>query len=128
MIVRFMLKASICWLFLFGCNSDSLKIRLHELARSDLQGILQQLNEKQIKVSVLEKPYYVIADFREFDKSHSSRFDGYAEVRYFYLKSPRFFQIRKYRFRNAGHVWDRYDLELKHVYHEPNKEQRNYLN
>lgn len=104
-------------LSLCGClsSSETLNEKLHAIARSDLQDILNDLPPKA-KSAVLAKPYYEVDEFREFPRDSAIVFQAYAAVIYFYLDPDLgLCQVRKYRYKTSSRVWDRYDVKLRHV-------------
>ncbi|HLP40667.1 MAG TPA: hypothetical protein VK465_04095 [Fibrobacteria bacterium] len=108
----------VAWvLLLAGCTSspETLRAKLDEIAKSDLEDILRDLPPKA-KGAVLAKPYYVVDEFKEFKGDTARVFQAYAQLVFFYLDpSLDLCQIRKYRYKTTSRIWDRYRVELKHI-------------
>lgn len=103
-------------LFWSSCTSspETLKAKLDEIARSDLQDILNDLPPKA-KSAILAKPYYVVDEFKEFQGDTAIVFQAYASLVFFYLDpSLDLCQVRKYRYKTSSRIWDRYEVKLKH--------------
>ena len=102
---------------LFGCTSSpgTLATKLDEIGKADLKDILNDLPPKA-KSAVLAKPYFVVEQFTEFKGDTAIVFQAAATLIFFYLDpSLDLCQVRKYRYKTSAKVWDRYDVELKHV-------------
>jgi hypothetical protein len=104
------------WLWM-GCTSspETMRVKLDQIAKEDLQGIIAELPPKA-KLAMLAKPYYTIDEYKEFHGDTAIAFQAYAKLIFFYLDpTVDLCQIRKYRYKRSARVWDRYDVELKHV-------------
>lgn len=101
---------------LVGCGTspESMKKRLDEIAKADLEDILKEVPEtaKGVKLS---KPYYVVDEYQEFRGDTSIVFQARAVLVFFYLDpSINLCQVRKYRFKRSMGIWDRYEVKLMH--------------
>lgn len=104
-------------LFWPGCSSspETMKAKLDQIAKEDLQGIMAEIPDKA-RHSVLARPYYVIDQYQEFHGDTAIVFQAMTTVVYFYLDpSLDLCQVRKYRYKRSDAMWDRYDVELKHI-------------
>ncbi len=117
-MVRFLMLPSLCWVFfILACSGspERVKKRLNILAQKELEFIVNEIREKG-KDSTLEKsPYFRIDTLQLFSGDTGRKIKAYAVVHYHYLKSDKFFQVRKYRYNlDAGGIWERYELKIKY--------------
>ncbi|MBF0431703.1 MAG: hypothetical protein HQK83_10515 [Fibrobacteria bacterium] len=105
-------------LLLLGCSpsADRITNQLNKLASSDLSDILNDMRDRNIDSVLSSEPSFVIHDFRLFKGDTARMFMAYAEVRFFYLKSIKLMQVRKYRYNTLAGIWERYDIKLKHQF------------
>jgi hypothetical protein len=104
-------------LLLGGClsSSETLREKLEEIGKSDLEDILKDLPPKA-KGAVLAKPYFKVDEFREFPRDSAIVFQAYAKLVFFYLDPDLdLCQVRKYRYKTSSRIWDRYEVKLVHV-------------
>lgn len=104
-------------LLLGGCLSttETLREKLEEIGKSDLQDILNDLPPKA-KGALLAKPYFKVDEFREFPRDSAIVYQGYAKLVFFYLDPDlNLCQVRKYRYKTSARIWDRYEVKLVHV-------------
>jgi hypothetical protein len=119
-LVRRLLLASIPFaaaLLLGGClsSSETLREKLEEIGRSDLQDILNDTPPKA-KGALLAKPYFKVDEFREFPRDSAIVYQAYAKLVFFYLDPDLdLCQVRKYRYKTSSRIWDRYEVKLVHV-------------
>lgn len=104
-------------LAVLGCGSSSgtIQSELEKIGISDLQDIVAEIpaTARQAK---LAKPYFKIDSYREFHGDTAVVFQAMATVYYFYLDpSLGLCQMRKYRYRRSGGMWDRYEVKLVHT-------------
>jgi hypothetical protein len=117
---RYLTAASLCLLGMLpwsGCSSspETMKTKLDEIAKEDLQGIVAELPAKA-KAEMLAKPYYAVDEYQEFHGDTAIVFQAYASLVFFYLDPTLdLCQIRKYRYKRSSRIWDRYDVKLKHI-------------
>jgi hypothetical protein len=113
-VVCLCMAAAVPW---GGCSSspETMKAKLDEIAKEDLEGIIKELPAKA-KKSMLYKPYYVVDQYQEFHGDTAIVFQANASLIFFYLDpSLDLCQIRKYRYKRSSRIWDRYDVKLKHI-------------
>ena len=111
------------WLFLFLCcspSNESLQKTLEKQADSDLKDILEEMKQNGIDSLKSDNPYFEIAGFTVFHGDTARRYRAHAVVHFYYLKSIKLYQIRKFRYQMSGSFWDRYDIKLKHLYKKIN--------
>ena len=104
-------------LLLGGClsSSETLREKLDEIGKSDLQDILGDLPPKA-KGAILAKPYFKVDEFREFPRDSAIVYQGYAKLVFFYLDPDLdLCQVRKYRYKTSSRIWDRYEVKLVHL-------------
>lgn len=100
-----------------GCTSspETLREKLEEIGKSDLQDILNDLPPKA-KGALLAKPHFVVDEFKEFRGDTAIVFQAYASLVFFYLDPDvGLCQVRKYRYKTSSRIWDRYEVKLKHI-------------
>lgn len=97
-----------------GTSPETMKRRLDEIAKSDLQDILMEVPETA-KSAKLAKPYFVVDEYEEFRGDTARVFEARAVIVFFYLDPElNLCQVRKYRFKRTAGIWDRYDVRLRH--------------
>ncbi|MDR3001604.1 MAG: hypothetical protein LBU89_10095 [Fibromonadaceae bacterium] len=102
-------------LLLISCADPPFIIheRLEETLQSDLENLVAQIIKGSSKESVLDTPYFVIRDLREFRGDTARRYAAYAEVDFYYFKEDiRIAEKRKFRYDVSRRHWDRYFKEL----------------
>lgn len=100
-----------------GCTSspETLRAKLEEIGKSDLQDILNDLPPKA-KGAILAQPRFVVHEFKEFQGDTAIVFQAYASLVFFYLDPELdLCQVRKYRYKTSSRIWDRYEVKLKHI-------------
>jgi len=108
---------SLIWLFLLtGCGSppEEIRSKLWNIGKDDLSVIVGELPDqtRQVRLSI---PYFVLDDYKEFHGDTARVFQAYASLAFFYLDpSIDLCQTRKYRYRRAARVWERYESLLRH--------------
>ena len=104
-------------LFLFaGCGSppEEIRSKLWDIGKDDLAVIIGELSDQTRQVR-LPAPFFVLDDFKEFRGDTARVFQAYASLAFFYLDpSIDLCQTRKYRYRRAARVWERYESLLRH--------------
>ena len=103
-------------LLFFGCGSPPKEIRskLWEIGRDDLGVIVGELPDQARQVR-LSTPYFVLDAYQEFQGDTARVFQASATLAFLYLDpSLDLFQTRKYRYRRAARVWERYESKLRH--------------
>jgi hypothetical protein len=86
--------------------------RLEKTLQQDLEVIVAQVIKGSSKANVLDTPYFVIKDLREFHGDTAKVYSAYAEVDFFYFKDIKIAEKRKFRYDSNWHYWDRYFKEL----------------
>ncbi len=97
-----------------GTSSGTMQAELEKIGASDLQDILAEIpaTARQAK---LAKPYFKIDSYKQFQGDTARVFQAMATLYFFYLDpSLDLCQMRKYRFRRASGIWDRYEVKLVH--------------
>ena len=103
-------------LLLSGCGSppEEIRSKLWEIGRDDLAVIVGELPDQARQVR-LPTPYFVLDEFKEFHGDTARVFQAYASLAFFYIDpSLDLCQTRKYRYRRASRVWERYESKLRH--------------
>jgi hypothetical protein len=113
-------------ILLFACSSspESLRQKIKELAASDLNDIQAELRENGCDSALSSNPYFEIKEFKIFTGDTGRVYKAYTKVDFYYLKSLKLYQTRKYRYRTDIGIWDRYDIKLKHLYTKGRKEKK----
>ena len=109
----------VCGLFcIWACSSspEGLRRKIEELAGSDLEDIIAEHGERGLDSLLSGNPCFEVVEFKIFQGDTARVFRAYARVNFYYLKSLRLYQTRKYRYNTTVKVWDRYDIKLKHSY------------
>ena len=101
-------------LSLFSCTDPSFIIheRLETTLQGDLENMVAQIIKGSSRENVLDTPYFVIKDLREFKGDTAQIYGAYAEVDFYYLKDIKIAEKRKFRYDTNRHYWDRYFKEL----------------
>ena len=102
-------------LLLASCSEPSFRIheRLEEALQSDLESLVAQVVKGSSEKNVLDTPYFVIRDLREFRGDTAKKYAAYAEVDFYYFKEDiRIAEKRKFRYDVSKRYWDRYFKEL----------------
>ena len=105
-------------LFWCGCmtSHETLKSKLDEIGNSDLHDILGELSPQAKAGAMLANPRFVVDEYQEFHGDTAIVFQPYASLVFLYLDpSLNLCQVRKYRYRTASRMWDRYYVKLKHT-------------
>lgn len=102
---------------LTSCADPVFKIheRLESTLQQDLQSMVAQIIKGSGKENILDTPYFVIKDLREFHGDTAKVYSAYAEVDFFYFKDIKIAEKRKFRYDANRHYWDRYFKELFYV-------------
>lgn len=100
--------------FFVSCADPSFVIhkRLETTLQQDLESMVAQIIKGSSKANVLDTPYFVIKDLREFKGDTANIYSAYAEVDFYYFKDIRIAEKRKFRYSANYHYWDRYFKEL----------------
>lgn len=100
-------------LMLMSCSEPRFRVheRLEETLQSDLESMVAQVIKGSSKENVLDTPYFVIKDFREFQGDTARKYSAYAEVDFYYFKDIRIAEKRKFRYDKPNRYWDRYFKE-----------------
>jgi hypothetical protein len=100
---------------LFFCSCADPAFIVHERLETTLQGDLEsmvaQIIKGSSKANVLDTPYFVIKDLREFQGDTAKIYSAYAEVDFYYFKNIKIAEKRKFRYDANRHYWDRYFKE-----------------
>jgi len=111
--IRYWVWCLVIMPFFISCADPP--FRIHERLDATLQGDLESMVAQVIKGSsdanVLDTPYFVIRDLREFRGDTAKKFAAYAEVDFYYFKDIKIAEKRKYRYSTSWHYWDRYFKE-----------------
>jgi len=101
-------------LILTSCADPAFRVheRLETTLQQDLQSMVAQIIKGSSKQNVLDTPYFVIKDLREFHGDTAKIYSAYAEVDFYYLKDIKIAEKRKFRYDANRHYWDRYFKEL----------------
>jgi len=112
-----------------GClKTPHPKEALHQLALSDLKFICNEAPEIYPQAKLLKNPFYIVHAYRDVPKQNSKQVLAYAELRFYYLESPKFYQRRYFRLRTHSKSWERYEIELKHILDPPPENGKFYRN
>jgi len=115
-----MYKPYPCFLFIFllfaSCADPAFRVheRLEETLQQDLESMVAQIVKGSSKENVLDTPYFVIRDLREFRGDTARIYSAYAEVDFYYFKKIKIAEKRKFRYDANRHYWDRYFKEWFH--------------
>ncbi len=98
---------------LVSCADPSFRVheRLEDTLQRDLESMVAQIIKGSSKANVLDTPYFVIKDLREFRGDTAKIYSAYAEVEFYYLKDAKIAERRKFRYDVSRHYWDRYFKE-----------------
>jgi hypothetical protein len=101
-------------LMLASCADPPFRVheRLEDVLQQDLESMAAQIIKGSSKANVLDTPYFVIRDLREFSGEKKEIYSAYAEVDFYYFKNIRIAEKRKFRYDARRHYWDRYFKEL----------------
>ncbi|MDR0518123.1 MAG: hypothetical protein LBH25_13880 [Fibromonadaceae bacterium] len=104
---------SLTLLFL-SCADPAFRVheRLETTLQQDLEGMVAQIIKGSSKANVLDTPYFVVKDLKEFSGSKAEIYSAYAEVDFYYFKDIKIAEKRKFRYDARRHYWDRYFKEL----------------
>ncbi len=105
-------------LFLGACGSppQEMKQKLQEIGRADMDVIVQGLSDTARREALLDKPYFLVDEYKEFKGDTARVYQAYAVLAFFYLDpSLDLCQIRKYRYNRSARVWERFDVVLEHL-------------
>ncbi|GHV13654.1 hypothetical protein AGMMS49938_08540 [Fibrobacterales bacterium] len=99
--------------FLSACADPPFRVheRLQDTLQGDLKSMVAQVIKGSSKANVLDTPYFVIKDLREFRGDTANVYSAYAEVEFFYFKDIKIAEKRKFRYDANRHYWDRYFKE-----------------
>ena len=97
---------------------------MEKLAETDLKDILTELRAKDCDSLISPNPYYEIDEFQVFTGDTARVFGAYAQINFYYLKSLKLYQMRKYRYKTVVGVWDRYDIKLKFLFSTENQQKQ----
>ena len=92
-----------------GSSQDRVRSELKIILDDDLETIVSELPD----TAVSDSPHYEITEFKHFPKDE--RFSYKAVVDFYYFKSIRVKQVRKYRYMITQRKWDRYLCEYKNL-------------
>jgi hypothetical protein len=101
-------------IFLLGCSDPPYLVheRLETLLQDDLRYTVADIQKHSGKEAVLDTPYFVIRDLRQFHGDTANLYSYYADVDFYYFKNVKMAQKRKYRYDALRHYWDRYSKVL----------------
>lgn len=88
--------------------------RLEDILQQDLESMVAQIIKGSGKENILDTPYFVIKDLKEFRGDTAEIYSAYAEVNFYYFKDIRLAERRKFRYDARRHYWDRYFKEMFH--------------
>jgi hypothetical protein len=99
---------------LISCADPAFRVheRLEDTLQRDLESMVAQIIKGSNKANVLDTPYFVIKDLREFRGDTARIYSAYAEVEFYYFKDAKIAERRKFRYDASRHYWDRYFKEL----------------
>jgi len=99
---------------LTSCADPAFRVheRLEKTLQQDLESMVAQIIKGSSKENVLDTPYFVIKDLREFHGDTAKIYSAYAEVDFYYFKDIKIAEKRKFRYDANRHYWDRYFKEL----------------
>ncbi len=100
-----------------SCTSSpgELHSRLEDIGKNDLQDILNEIKVNGKTSALSANPHFVIDEFKEFQGDTARVYQAYAALIFFYIDDLDLCQVRKYRYKTSSHVWDRYEVELRHI-------------
>ncbi|MCL2283026.1 MAG: hypothetical protein FWC26_06885 [Fibromonadales bacterium] len=100
-------------LILISCADPPFIIheRLEETLQGDLESMVAQIIKGSNKDNVLDTPYFIIRDLREFKGDTANIYAAYAEVDFYYFRDIKVAEKRKFRYSAKYHYWDRYFKE-----------------
>ena len=88
--------------------------RLEDILQQDLESMVAQIIKGSGKENILDTPYFVIKDLKEFRGDTAEIYSAYAEVDFYYFKDIKLAEKRKFRYDARRHYWDRYFKEMFH--------------
>jgi hypothetical protein len=99
---------------LVSCSDPSFVIheRLEDTLQGDLESMVAQIIKGSSEANVLDTPYFVIRNIKEFRGDTARIYSAYAEVDFYYFKDIKIAEKRKFRYDASRHYWDRYFKEL----------------
>ena len=108
------LLAIIFAFLLVSCSDPSFVIheRLEDTLQGDLESMVAQIIKGSSEANVLDTPYFVIRNIKEFRGDTARIYSAYAEVDFYYFKDIKIAEKRKFRYDASRHYWDRYFKEL----------------
>ena len=97
----------------FGCGEPDGLVRqkLDLVLEDDLKVMVEEIRQKDAS-AVLEKPYYRVVQYENFQKS--VLFQRKAVVEFYYFRTIQMIQVRKYRYSNLQRQWNRYFKALEY--------------
>jgi hypothetical protein len=103
-------------LIFLSCADPPFRVheRLEDILQQDLESMVAQIIKASGKGNVLDTPYFVIKDLKEFRGDTAEIYSAYAEVNFYYFKDIRLAERRKFRYDARRHYWDRYFKEMFH--------------
>lgn len=99
------LTAAVPLVLLLACSggpSKRVEKELNVILKDDLSTMISELPD----TAVSDSPFYHIVQYQYFPKDE--KFSYLAVVDFYYFKSIRVKQIRKYRYQKVQQKWDRY--------------------
>ena len=114
-IFNYQLLAIIFAFLLTSCADPPFKLheRLEKTLQDDLENMVAQAIKSSGRKNVLDTPYFVIKDLREFRGDTARVYSAYAEVDFYYF-NVKIAEKRKFRYDAQRHYWDRYFKKLFH--------------
>ncbi|MDR2580340.1 MAG: hypothetical protein LBC85_05035 [Fibromonadaceae bacterium] len=108
-----MFRIAIFALLLASCADPSFRVheRLESALQADLESMVAQIIKGSSKENVLDTPYFIIRDLREFRGDTAKIYSAYAEVDFYYFKNIKVAEKRKFRYDARRRYWDRYFKE-----------------
>ncbi len=104
-----------------GCmswNEDRMNLDLDRILGFDLNRMVADTKTNDSN-AVLDKPYYRVDNYILTKESY--QFGCRVDVAFYYLKTIRMKQIRKYRFSRIRNRWERYYKEMEFNLAKPRK-------
>ncbi|OGS37452.1 MAG: hypothetical protein A2293_10995 [Elusimicrobia bacterium RIFOXYB2_FULL_49_7] len=99
-------------LLVLGCSEPEKTARqkLEFILAEDLRFITEEIRQND-SAAILDKPYYRIIEYGVFPNSRI--YNRKAVVEFYYFKTIKMIQVRKYRYNPAMMQWQRYDKKLE---------------
>jgi hypothetical protein len=95
-------------------KDEVIRRKLDIVLADDLEAIIEDV----AKEALLDKPYFKIVEYKEYDEAVYSR---RAIVEFFFFKSISVKITRKYRYIRKTGIWDRYYNKYYMVFPEANE-------